>query len=543
MPDEKKTVEPATRRSEWLGGMILVAIAAGAGIVLFMLFPRESPGPEAPATILRPASELGECHVDRQPAAESAIGLAPPEWLKTPLAEWRVLDASTGTVLHRIADRWDPQLVPPGRYKIRFRQHATDGMDVTLPQVVEVRPKEVARVKVCGGVKPEPADWVPLPFQWGLVGKKGRYLQFESGRWDPLLMPPGIYGLAIQALPGSPLLCLVGEVGVSESGLTPVKIASGLKPEPVKWTPAARWWAITDSSDRPVLQVEGAWHPVALPPGCYNLIVQPALKDSLPVLYVSKVEVGKADLAPVPLDTGIAIRAESWVPVPYAWRVSRASGGDVQVCKGGWQKLLVPPGKYDVRIQPEAGSASMSYMNDVVVKAGRLVVLAVDTGIEIEPAGWMSPPAAWTVYDSEGKTAIQRRRGTWGCVVIPPGKYLIGVQPESYNKEIMLPGPVEAPPGRLTKAPLRCGIRIRPPAGAQAPCRWDVIDAQSQKSVQFVTGRWGATLVPPGAYDVTVQLQASGPGAKPVTAAKAVVVAPEKCSEIVFAPPGSGKSP
>ena len=550
MPQEKPEGRSSGVWAELLGGVVLIALALGAVVVLHSLFPREpgtAPAVQQPrpaqTTPIKRAPDFGECDVDRQAAGESAIGLLRPDWLSQPLDEWCVLDAQGGQVVQRVRGTWEPCPVPPGSYKIRYRQCTYDGLDITLPQTIDVGQGELVRLKLLGGVKVEGPDWLQTPYQWGLVvGKKG-YVQFVSGRWDTLLMPPGLYGVLVQQDSRSAAVLSIHKVGVAQSGLTTVKLDSGIDPVPARWAPIPRRVSVRDGKNREIQYTVGTFGKMYVPPGRYGLVVQPDTTDGLPVSYARNVEVKNGALTKVPIDSGIAVKASSWVPRPYAWYVVGSDGKDIQVCKDGWKALVVPPGEYDVCLQPQAdGSMKMPYMKAVKVAPGRLVELSVDTGIEVRPASWMSPPARWLIYDAEGKEVVQSIRGRWGKVAAPPGKYLIAVKPEEYNKEsVRFPDPIEVAGKHCTRVSLRSGIEPKPPAGARPPYRWAVVDAASGKEVVFVLGRWGSAIVPPGTYTISAQFEAPADGVAPVLIAEKVVVTKEKRTLAPVALPQEGE--
>ncbi|NOZ21250.1 MAG: hypothetical protein GXP25_09180 [Planctomycetes bacterium] len=452
-------------RSELLGGAVLVALAIGAVALLYFLFPREARPPGTRSIEGDIDSEFNWCDVEREPAAQSAIALKQPNWMDAALDEWCVLDAASGAVVARVSQSWGPRNVPAGQYRVRVRQYASDGMDITLSQIIHVGEGELVRVVLCGGVKPEPAEWVPTPYQWGIVNQRGEYLQFASGRWDALLIPPGIFRLAIQQDPESARVVYARDVGVPGAGLVMVKIDSGIKPAPAEWAPTPRRWAVTSRLGEEIQHVAGTWETVVVPPGRYGLVIYPDSPEALPVRYLTRFEVEESELATVPIDSGITAEADSWVPIPYAWYVvDMTTGEDVQVCKGRWDHLLIPPGRYDIRIQPDAeGCVKMSYMRGVIVPPGKRVVVKVDTGIEIDPGESKEAPQWWAVLDSQHREIVQRVQGKWGKVVTPPGKYLIGMQPRGYNKKEVVFGPFDVRPGCLNKITLRGAARFAEP--------------------------------------------------------------------------------
>lgn len=227
------------------------------------------------------------------------------------------------------------------------------------------------------------------------------------------------------------------------------------------------------------------------------------------------------------------------MPIPQAWYVVDAvTGGDVQVCKGRWGTLLIPPGRYDIHLQPEGpGGVKAPYIRDLMVVPGKRVILKLDTGVEIQPAKWMGPPRWWAVLDPRSRNPLRRVEGTWGKTLTPPGKYLIGVQPGGYNTEEVVFGPFDVHPHRLNKVVLRSGVRLLGPEGS-APVSWSVLDRETGRVVQTVRGAWGAALVPPGTYKITVRLPAKE-GEKEVVASEKVVVG-EGLSDVVTALPKSG---
>ncbi|MEW6356256.1 MAG: hypothetical protein AB1696_08030 [Planctomycetota bacterium] len=526
---------PNSTRTEILGGAIVVALAVGALAALYLLLPREAPPPEGRSADKQFGDDFSRCDVERQSAPQSAIALQQPDWMTRPPDQWCVLDAASGAVVARTSQGWGPQPVPAGTYRVRVRQYASDGLDLTLPQIIEVGEGELVRVVLCGGIRPEPAEWVATPYQWGIVNKRGEYLQFASGRWDAILIPPGIYRLAIQPRRDSALVVYAQDVGVSSRGLTKVKINSGIKPAPGDWTPVPKRWAVTNREGKEVQRVAGAWEAVVLPPAIYGLVVHPAAQGSLPVRYPATIAVNEGEVTSVPVNSGVAIEAAPWVPVPYSWSVvDRANKADVQVCKGRWDKLLIPPGRYNICIQPAADSLKMAYMPGLAIPLGKLVVLAVDTGLEISPAEWVEPPRSWTLYRAETREAVQQIKERWGRTVAPPGRYLIGVQPGGHSEKEVMFGPVAVLPGRLSKVALGSGVRLIGPKDV-VPLRWTVLDIQSGKTVQTVRGPWGSTIVPPGVYRITFHLPFKD-GEKEIVAAEKVVVADGRSDVMVVLP-------
>ena len=146
--------------------------------------------------------------------------------------------------------------------------------------------------------------------------------------------------------------------------------------------------------------------------------------------------------APAEARTGIELLGRAGKAQPLAsWFVYDATKPQAKARPVNGQGFTpLPPGEYVLNVQPQGYSALELRWKQVTVKEGEVIPVKVDSGVELLGRADKAPPLAWWyVYDAtkpQGK-AVAQVSERWGFTPLPPGQYVLSVQPpESGAKEV-----------------------------------------------------------------------------------------------------------
>ena len=341
------------------------------------------------------------------------------------------------------------------------------------------------------------------------------------------------------------------------AGVTPLRAqfagdggTTGIGLEIADWVPArdkdyGGWGVVAagDSIETPLLWTRDALA-LKLAPGLYDVYwVQDYDTLDKPILLARDVSVEADRLTTVDVDSGVGIEVAAWVPardLDYGWwgaaSVESATAGE-PVAKEqmvNWTKsadaLLLPPGDYDIYWVQDYDTLGRPILlaEGLIVEAGRLTTVDVDSGVRIEVATWLPARdldygwwgAARVESATAGEPVTKEQMVNWtktaDALVLPPGDYdIYWVQDyDTLDIPILLTRGVKVSAGQPVAVMADSGVRIE--VAAWVPARdadygwWGAASADSLTAGEPVTTdqlvNWTRTaealLLPPGAYDI-----------------------------------------
>jgi len=212
-------------------------------------------------------------------AAVGKLRIKPAAWVGKEPYSVKVLSAADGREVAALKGALDEISLPPGAYRIVWRQSEHGASDTDLGVEAAVRAGETAVVKVDTGIHLVPAKWVKdPPYYWLLRDPaSGKDVVKSSGTWDAVPAPAGIYSLWYRQWEhGSSEICLAKSVTVTRGKCLEVDVNTGLaiSPSAPGAPPPYRWVLIAKGTGKEVITVNGEWGPVPVPPGVYTLKMQ-----------------------------------------------------------------------------------------------------------------------------------------------------------------------------------------------------------------------------------------------------------------------------
>ena len=260
-------------------------------------------------------------------------------------------------------------------------------------------------------------------------------------------------------------------------------------------------------------------HPVMLlPPGEYQLVLQPAQFNTQALVWPTTVDLKEGRQAVVKLDSGIALDMPKESGPLYAWDVARPDkpAEHVQSQPGDLRAMLLPPGEYRVGVQPvQFGGERLVWPVLVTVKQGEVATAKLDSGVRIELAKEAGPLYSWSVVrPDKPDEAVQWQYGDQTAMLVPPGEYHVAVQPTQFNsKRLVWQSKVRVGKGEHQTVKLTSGVTLEMPKEAGPLYAWDVAPADKpEERLQLQRGDHRSMLLPPGEYQVAVQALQFGSG-------------------------------
>ena len=209
--------------------------------------------------------------------------------------------------------------------------------------------------------------------------------------------------------------------------------------------------------------------------------------------------------------TGIELVGRSSADAPPAeWSIYDATTKKLVARQSGqWGALPVLAGSYYVTILPRGSDVFELRWADVVVQAGQVARVAVDSGIDLSPANKDDPPPdEWYLSDATGKKVTRIYRH-WGFMPAPPGEYQLSFLPQGSDTWEIVWGKVRVEPGKVTAAVIDSGVSLSGPSKDDPPPdEWYLSDATGKK-VTRIYRHWGFMPAPPGEYQLSFLPQGS----------------------------------
>ena len=430
--------------------------------------------------------EVSHTRIDLSPPAGDEPSKL-PKWWAVPSG------APVGMSLSERSLRQSPASGPlmPGTYDV-YLSEPIGNDEHQVPPAVRVakavkvergKPTEIPlrtglQLKVPDGVAP-PRSWFVLPSNAAsttpLAGKE-RSL-------DPLLLPPGqydVYWVHSDDQMGKPLL-VAHDMKVAPNQMATLTVPmSSATIEVAEWVPPhdpnRGWWGLTragDPSDA-VIHAKGLETSISVPAGHYDVYWKQDYEHR-PMLLEKGIELKAGAKRPIAAATGILLETAPWVPARDEkhgrWGVTLSGQTPREFLNDSNKddKLLLPPGRYDVYWVQAYGHEPFMLARSVDVRSGAPVTVKATTGLRLKVPGGTTIDAQhgfWGVVKCgrDPREPSVRSKGLDQPLLVPPGTYDV-VWKQNYEEPsvvvkqgVVVPGagvsPVEVeiqPPPRTVK--------------------------------------------------------------------------------------------
>jgi hypothetical protein len=461
----------------------------------------------------------------------TAVEITLPSWAPIPY-RWELLppasSANADKEVQWLYGKHTVMLVPPGDYRLAVWAGSDPKTRLIWPDPIHVEQDADVVVKLDSGIAPPPAlARLPAPYLWGVWRADGDPSQdplvYAEHDWRPLLVPPGTYRWGIRQTEYDCRNVLFGPIAVSPAQLAHGEMPATIQVLPVEWSAMPYRYGLIDTASQKLVQeiTSHASFGLWVPPGNYDLAIKPSFERMGEVVFAKNLVALSGEWTRVFLDSGIDIEAapsRQNLAAPYqvSFYCQGVKDPVQQLTNAGWGAALLPPGKYQVAFQPNPyKSGAVAWSDEIVVEPDKLGKLVFDSGIDIEPGPSLAKlpaPYQFTFYREGVKSPIQQLTDPgWGAVVLPPGKYRVALQPNTWKSgPVLWNAEVVVEPGKFAKLALDSGIDVEPGdsvAKLPAPYQFTFYRQGAKDPIQQLTDPgWGTVVLPPGQYKVTLQL-------------------------------------
>ncbi len=225
----------------------------------------------------------------------TGIRITVPENVNPPYS-WKLVD-DAGEVDADFGGNLNPQLVPPGTYRLIWRQTEHAHGDVDLGKVT-IEPGKLKELMLDFGIVVTLPDWLKPPYYFTLLDEQGH--QIRMNEVGTQIIPPGTYQLCWKQTEHGFSEIKWGEVRTPSKGFAEIAIDSGLTflagdtPKPyriyVENTTTGDWAEMADS-----------WGPMPLPPGTYKVDMQDKQHGGARVTLIDELPIQKGELVELEL--------------------------------------------------------------------------------------------------------------------------------------------------------------------------------------------------------------------------------------------------
>jgi len=385
--------------------------------------------------------------------------------------------------------------------------------------------------KPTGYVGPEPGlPKVPLELKVGILNGPELAAQYRivdafskrmiakvvSGdQFGPLRS--GTYRVAVQPYQNEGKEILFTDTIEHEAGVPQtVQLNSGISID----LPAAagsiwQWSVLEAGNPSRVVQWQNGRHPLmALPPGDYQLTIQPLEQHSQRLVWPDKIRVQPGQHTTVKLDSAVLLDMPKDAPLAR-WELVRFGKPDqvIQWQLHSFRTMMIPPGDYQVATLPlEQYSQRLVWPDKVRVQPGQQATVKLDSAVLLDmPKD--APLARWElVRFGKPDEVIQWQLHSFRTMVVPPGDYQVAILPmEQYSQRLVWPDKVRVQPGQQARAKLDNGVRLEMPKDAPL-ARWQLVRfGKPEDVIQWQLGSFRTMVVPSGEYQLDVKADESGP--------------------------------
>jgi hypothetical protein len=247
----------------------------------------------------------------------------------------------------------------------------------------------------------------------------------------------------------------------------------------------------------------------ALPTGRYRLAMRQFQYEGEEVLFPEVIEYRPGVTIAFPATAGIRIEQQAGTGPLYRWQVSKDDTPEeiVQWHHAEHDVMILPPGSYQVRIQPiQYASEHVAWGNAVTVQPGELTTLRLDSTIQLDWTEASGPLYSWSVASvDKPKERLQWQHGNQRTMLVPPGTYQVKTYPYQYaSEELAWAEPVLVKPGEQSRLRVDSSIRLDWPEESGPLYSWSVASVDKpEERLQWHYGERRTMAVPPGRYQVT----------------------------------------
>jgi hypothetical protein len=405
--------------------------------------------------------------------------------------------------------------LPPGDYQLAVQPDQFGSQRAPWSQNVHVAPGREVDAKFDSGVQIEiPKDLGPL-WRWQALkfGKPGELVQWQSGNIRSMLLPAGEYQVATQPTQfDSQRVVWPQKVRVLPGQELTVSLESGVRLEMAKELgPLWHWQLLSYGRPDAIVQwANGDQRAMVVPPGDYQLAVQPTQFDSQRVVWPQKIQVTPGKQVTFQIGSGVRIEMPKELGPLWRWMLAPYGQPDnvMQWTSGDQRVLAVPPGDYQVASQPnQFDSQRVVWPQRVQVPRDQEVTFTLGSGARLEMPKEVGQPWQWQLlgYGQTDKV-VQWANGDQHVIVVPPGDYQVALQPTQFDSQrVVWPEKIEIAPGQQVTLKMYTGIRIDH-SGSMAGFEYRFLDAKGN------TLQWGKNdgtiLMPSGTYSLEARLNA-----------------------------------
>ena len=169
---------------------------------------------------------------------------------------------------------------------------------------------------------------------------------------------------------------------------------------------------------------------MVLPPGDYQLAIQPLEQHSKRLVWPDKVRVQPGQYTTVKLDSTVLLDMPKDAPLGR-WELVRFGKPDevVQWQLPSFRTMVIPPGDYQVATLPmDQYSQRLVWPDKVRVQSGQQARATLDSGVRLEMPKDASLALWQLVRFGKPEEVIQWQSGSFHTMVVPPGDYQLDVK-------------------------------------------------------------------------------------------------------------------
>ncbi len=275
--------------------------------------------------------------------------------------------------------------------------------------------------------------------------------------------------------------------------------------EPAAWvkTPPQHWVLVeAESGER---RAEGSGLQTSVKEGEYQVVWKQSEHDHTEVPLTATVQVQNGQTTKVAIDTGLKPVTPAGVLPPHWWGLMPAEETlnaaikypDCIRFRDTLEAQVVPAGRYRL-LWRQSEYTTTQDMGIITIESGRLNEIAMDSGLALQPADWVTAePYYYALLDGQGKQIA--RWNTYGPQLAAPGRSTLVIRPTEHSHEDILWGEVDIAAHGIQAVPINSGLRFLTAKDALAPYRVFLVNLATNKEV-VMKQSWGPLPLPPGRY-------------------------------------------
>ncbi len=275
--------------------------------------------------------------------------------------------------------------------------------------------------------------------------------------------------------------------------------------EPASWVkmPPQRWSLVEAESGEK--GAEGSGLESSVKAGEYQVSWKQSEHGHTEVMLTETVIVQSGKTTKLAINTGLKPVTPSGMQPPYWWGLMPAEETlqpdinhlDYIRFRDTLEPQVVPAGSYHL-LWRQSEYLPTQNLGAITIASGRLNEIAVDSGLVLQPADWVTPqPYFYALLDAQGKQVA--RWNTYGPQVTAPGKYTLVFRPTEHGHQDIIWQEITIADHGMVAVPINSGIRFIHAKEAKAPYRFFLVDLASKKEI-VVKENWDPLPLPPGRY-------------------------------------------